>query len=60
MTPEEVELKVWEKYPKTADERRGCQTEIFFRNKMREEYRKKLKNENICQQENTDALRVQH
>lgn len=39
---EEVERKVMERYPKTDDERRGCQTEIFFRNQMRKEYREKL------------------
>lgn len=45
MTTEEIEKLVMIKYPKTDDEKRGCQTEIFFRNKMREEYRNKLKNE---------------
>lgn len=39
---ETIERKVWEKYPKTDDERRGCQTEIFFRTQMRKEYREKL------------------
>lgn len=39
---ETIERKVWEKYPKTDDEKRGCQTEIFFRTQMRKEYREKL------------------
>jgi hypothetical protein len=39
---EEVERMVRDKYPKSDDEKRGCQTEIFFRNMMRKEYREKL------------------
>lgn len=45
MTTEQLEIierKVWERYPKSEDERRGCQTEIMFRNLMRKEYREKL------------------
>lgn len=38
----EIHKRVYEKYPISKDERKGCVTEKAFRDKMREEMAKKL------------------
>lgn len=55
MTEQEIRIKVMEKYPVTAEERRGCATEKFFRGKMREEYKQKLLKQNSDQRSKTSV-----